>query len=112
MFIKNWTEYKVGFGDVFRDYWLGNDKIHRLTYGRNQTLLIMAEHVEQQGDPTMAIYRHFYISNEASLYTMHLSEMTAGNIRKSIRQWLSHLTGTTFHLGHLGGNKQFTENKN
>ena len=30
-FDKSWQEYKNGFGDAGNDFWLGNDKLHRIT---------------------------------------------------------------------------------
>ena len=30
-FFRNWTEYKVGFGDLHKEHWLGNEQIFHLT---------------------------------------------------------------------------------
>ena len=30
-FFVTWSSYKRGFGDLTRDFWLGNEKIHTLT---------------------------------------------------------------------------------
>ena len=30
-FDKSWQEYKDGFGDASYDFWLGNEKLHRMT---------------------------------------------------------------------------------
>ena len=30
-FYRGWNDYKAGFGQLTAEFWLGNDKIHRLT---------------------------------------------------------------------------------
>ena len=33
-FYRGWNDYKSGFGQLTAEFWLGNDKIHRLTASR------------------------------------------------------------------------------
>ena len=33
-FYRGWNDYKSGFGQLTAEFWLGNDKIHRLTAAR------------------------------------------------------------------------------
>jgi hypothetical protein len=34
-FTRGWNKYVGGFGHVNREYWLGNEVIHQLTYETN-----------------------------------------------------------------------------
>ena len=45
-FNKNWEEYKYGFGDPTREFWLGNENIHMLTRSGEHELRIELEDFE------------------------------------------------------------------
>ena len=42
-FYSYWNDYKRGFGDLNSEFWLGLDKIHRLTSYNNNTLRVDLE---------------------------------------------------------------------
>ena len=42
-FYRYWNDYKRGFGDLNSEFWLGLDKIHRLTSYNNNTLRVDLE---------------------------------------------------------------------
>ena len=42
-FTRTWQDYKVGFGNLRREFWLGNDKIHLLTKSKDMILRIDLE---------------------------------------------------------------------
>ena len=42
-FFRGWTEYKNGFGHLKGEYWLGLDKIHRLTKAQRNKLRVDLE---------------------------------------------------------------------
>ena len=78
-FYKNWMEYKLGFGDLDNEFWLGNDKIHRLTKGRN--MMIRFDLEDFHGNKVYAIYNMFYVEGEDEKYKVHFGGYsgTAGN---------------------------------
>lgn len=39
-FYRGWNDYKAGFGRLMADFWVGNDKIHRLTSSRPSSLRV------------------------------------------------------------------------
>ena len=42
-FYLGWNDYKAGFGQLTAEFWLGNDKIHRLTTSRPSSLRVELE---------------------------------------------------------------------
>ena len=42
-FYRNWTDYKHGFGDHDKEFWLGNDNIHELTKSGDMKLRVELE---------------------------------------------------------------------
>ena len=42
-FFRNWTDYKYGFGDHDREFWLGNEFIHQLTKSGDMKLRVELE---------------------------------------------------------------------
>jgi len=78
-FHRNWVDYKFGFGSVNNEFWLGNEKIHRLTKRRN--MMIRFDLEDFDGNKKYAEYRIFYISGENGNYRLHvyLYSGTAGD---------------------------------
>ncbi len=42
-FNRSWTDYKQGFGDKNKEFWLGNDRIHELTKAGDMKLRVELE---------------------------------------------------------------------
>ena len=78
-FFKDWFAYKTGFGRLSNDFWLGNDKIHRLTFGKNMVVRFDLEDFD--GNKVFAEYRQFYIDGESDKYKAHIGAYsgTAGD---------------------------------
>ena len=70
-FYLNWSDYKVGFGDLSSEFWLGLDKIHRLTSDDNSMLRVDLE--DFKGETRFAQYNPFVVMNENGKYKLKLS---------------------------------------
>lgn len=64
---QNWDQYKNGFGNLSHEFWLGNDKLHRLT-SMSQQLLVEFEGYAQ--DVAHASYKRFSVQSENEKYKL------------------------------------------
>ena len=67
-FYRNWTDYKQGFGNLSGEFWLGLDKIHRLTSQTNNKLRVELEDFD--GNTSYAEYDTFAVADETDNYTL------------------------------------------
>ncbi|XP_061171671.1 ficolin-1-like [Saccostrea echinata] len=70
-FFRTWKEYKHGFGNASKNYWIGNDAIHALTRDQNQELRVDLR--RYNGEQGYAKYTTFYIGDENNKYTITVS---------------------------------------
>ena len=64
-FFQGWNDYKNGFGDLNGEFWLGLDKIHRLTKARN---CLRVDLEDTEGKTAYAEYGFFAVANEQGKY--------------------------------------------
>ena len=78
-FYRGWNDYKSGFGQLAAEFWLGNDKIHRLTAARPSTLRVELE--DWNGVRVYAKYGKFNIGDEQAKYRLEVGSYsgTAGD---------------------------------
>jgi ficolin len=69
-FFVTWSSYKRGFGDLTRDFWLGNEKIHTLTNQDEYRLHIDMEDFNEQ--TRFVDYEWVFVTNEQTKYTLNL----------------------------------------
>lgn len=72
-FNRPWIDYKIGFGNVEGEYWIGNEVIHRLTYNRTMALRVVMKSMWILGGEAVSLYHNFRIGNESSGYRLYLS---------------------------------------
>ena len=80
-FDRNWTDYKQGFGNLSGEFWLGLDKIHRLTSQTNNTMRVELEDFD--GNTTYAEYDMFAVADEADNYRLSVGGYTGDFISQS-----------------------------
>ncbi|XP_062575730.1 ficolin-1-like [Saccostrea cucullata] len=81
-FYRTWSEYKQGFGDPSKNYWIGNDAIYELTKNKDQELRVDLQRFN--GDKAYAQCSTFYIADEDTKYKLNVSGFsgTAGDSLK------------------------------
>ncbi|XP_071837330.1 uncharacterized protein [Apostichopus japonicus] len=70
-FFLYWDDYKDGFGDIDRNFWLGNDKLAALTSQTQYELRI--DFVSKSGEHYYAKYSSFSVGNEGTNYLLSVS---------------------------------------
>ncbi|XP_071140722.1 ficolin-2-like [Mytilus edulis] len=73
-FYRDWNSYKLGFGNMSDEFWLGNKYLHQLTNQGTFTLRIELEDFD--GNHRYAEYTQFSISDERSGFKLHISDYT------------------------------------
>lgn len=84
-FYRNWAEYKVGFGDIDGEFFIGMDKLYALTnYDGPQELLILMENSTNSAKG-YAKYDAFQIGNESEKYILKRTGLYTGTAGDSLR---------------------------
>ncbi|XP_046861545.1 fibrinogen C domain-containing protein 1-like [Xenia sp. Carnegie-2017] len=78
-FYRGWNDYKEGFGNLSSEFWLGLDKIYRLTSARRNKLRV--DLGDWSGNKAYAEYYYFSVKNESKKYQLSLGRYsgTAGD---------------------------------
>lgn len=92
-FERNWAEYRKGFGNFSTEFWLGNEKLHRLTSSMNHQLLVEVETFS--GGKAHASYETFTVDSESEKYRLFVDGYFG-------------TTGGTDSLGPRHSSKMFT----
>ncbi|KAL9985716.1 hypothetical protein ACROYT_G008154 [Oculina patagonica] len=78
-FYRGWADYKNGFGNLNGEFWLGLDKIHRLTKATKYRLRVDLE--DTAGKTAYADYDMFAVTSERTKYQLSIGTYsgTAGD---------------------------------
>ena len=69
-FYRGWNDYKNGFGNLNGEFWLGLDKIHRLSHNDSQKPRV--DLVDTEGNTAYEEYDMFAITSERTKYQLSL----------------------------------------
>ena len=81
-FYRYWNDYKHGFGDLKSEFWLGLDKIHRLTSDNNSMLRVDLE--DFKGNTAYAEYKMFGVMSEKDKYKLILGSYSGRTVISSL----------------------------
>ena len=73
-FYRAWDDYKRGFGDLNGEFWLGLDKIHRLSVSGCYKLRVDLEDFDR--NTAFAEYSSFAVASERAKYQLSLGSYT------------------------------------
>jgi len=88
-FYRNWTDYKRGFGNLNGEFWLGLDKVYRLTSSEKDKLRVDLE--DFAGNTVYAEYDSFEVGSERTKY-----QLSIGNYSGTAGNSLDHHIGSPF----------------
>lgn len=81
-FQRDWMEYKVGFGFLSQEFWLGNEKLSFLTNQNKYELRI--DFTYANGSSAYTLYTIFRISDGFSNYRLGYLGLFSGTISKKV----------------------------
>ncbi|XP_031600838.2 microfibril-associated glycoprotein 4-like isoform X2 [Oreochromis aureus] len=81
-FYRPWSQYKMGFGNPAREYWLGLERLFHLTLRKRYELLVDME--DFSGNKAFARYSSFSIDPESYGYRLHVSGFINGGAGDSL----------------------------
>ena len=93
-FYRGWNDYKSGFGQLTAEFWLGNDKIHRLTAARPSFLRVELE--DWNGVRVYAKYGKFNIGDEQAKYRLEVGSYSGTAGDSLLRQGIFNLDNMAF----------------
>ena len=73
-FYRGWQDYKNGFGDLNGNFWLGLEKIHRLT--KSSQSILRVDLVDFDYTKAYAKYGTFSVASESESYKLNIGSFS------------------------------------
>ncbi|KAH8317083.1 hypothetical protein KR074_008274 [Drosophila pseudoananassae] len=83
-FNRKWGDYKIGFGPLTTEFFIGLDKLHQITSSDNYELLVQLQNRKQE--LRYALYDHFSIGSESEQYRLNVLGKYQGDAADALRQ--------------------------
>lgn len=90
-FFREWIDYRLGFGNLTGEFWLGLDNIHAIVSSTLTELRVDLE--DYEGDKRYAKYERFYIEDAKENYRLNLGAYS-GNAGDSLTRHNGHSFST------------------
>ncbi|XP_019556332.2 ryncolin-1 [Aedes albopictus] len=81
-FYRDWEDYKNGFGKIDGEFWIGLERLHKLTQNNPMTLMVEIE--DYDGNYGYARYDEFEIGNEDEKYVLEQLSGYSGSLQDSM----------------------------
>ncbi|GBM74565.1 Techylectin-5A [Araneus ventricosus] len=83
-FAKRWQAYKEGFGNMKKEFWLGNDQINAITNQGHYS--VRMDMTDESGKKAFTHFENFWIDNEEAKYKLHISDGSGpGGTKKYVK---------------------------
>ncbi|SPP78031.1 fibrinogen-like protein A isoform X1 [Drosophila guanche] len=83
-FNRKWDDYRIGFGPLTTEFFIGLDKLHQITSSDNYELLVQLQNRKQE--LRYALYDHFGIGSESEQYHLNVLGKYQGDAADALRQ--------------------------
>ncbi|XP_022234216.1 angiopoietin-4 isoform X2 [Drosophila obscura] len=83
-FNRKWADYKIGFGPLTTEFFIGLDKLHQITSSDNYELLVQLQNRKQE--LRYALYDHFGIGSESEQYHLNVLGKYQGDAADALSQ--------------------------
>lgn len=83
-FNRTWSDYKIGFGPLEGEFFMGLEKLYQITTSSDNELLVEMKNAKQEF--RSAVYDHFGIGSEVEQYRLKVLGKYQGDAGDALRQ--------------------------